>query len=300
MIIKEEQTTQGTIYLRAGLIGDPVSYALPPRIQQAAFDALNIPVQYELWHTPAQRLLARVRSLCGDNYLGANVTHPHQEAVLPLMDHLDSLAEHIGAVGTIVHHDDYLYGHNTEAPSLLHALHEQGLGQQQDDGHISLQGYTAILLGADNAGRSGAFALAEARVARLIILDQRLERAQVLAADVQKHSDNPVFSLSDISFLIPHPASIIINSITAGTRSEISPLPADVLARFDSDTFVYDMTYDPIQTHLLLQARTMGLRTANGLSRLLHQEALAFTLLTNQKAPLAAMRRVLINYDHTI
>ena len=187
MVIKEAQAAQSTTYLRAGLIGDPVSYALPPRFQQAAFDALGIPVHYELWHTPAQRLLARVRSLCGNNYLGANVTHPHQEAILPLMDHLDPLAEHIGTVSTIVHRDDYLYGYNTEAHSLLHALHEHGLGQRQADGRISLHGYTAILLGAEGAGRGGAFALAEAGVARLIILDHRLERAQVLAGEGPSH-----------------------------------------------------------------------------------------------------------------
>lgn len=298
MITRQVQAAQRTIYQRAGLIGDPVSYALPPRFQQAAFDALGIQVHYELWHTPAQRLLARVRSLCDHIYLGANVTHPHQEAVLPLMDHLDPLAERIGAVSTIVHRDDYLYGYHTAARSLLHALHEHDLGQQEDDGRISLQGYTAILLGADDMGRGAAFALAEAGVTRLIIFDRRLERAQVLAADVQKHSDNPVFSLSDTGFLIPHHASIIINAMPAGTSGESSPLSADILARFDSDSFVYDMVYEPIQTHLLLQARMMGLRAANGLSRVLHQEALSFTLLTNQPAPLTAMRKVLADYEN--
>jgi shikimate dehydrogenase len=300
MVIKETQAAQHTTHLRAGIIGDPVDHSFSPRFQQAAFDALEIPVHYEMWPTPAQDLLERVRSLCYQDYLGANVTLPHQEAVLPLMDHLDPLAEHIGAVSTIVHRDDYLYGYNTEAPALLHALHEHGLGTQQADGRISLKGYTAILLGAEEAGKRGAFALAGAGAERLIILDLRLERAQVLAADVQKHSDNPVFSLSDTGFLIPHPASIIINSIPVQIHADISPLSADVLARFDSDTFVYDMVYDRIQTHLLLQARMMGLNAANGLSALLHQEALAFTLWTNQAAPLDIMRQALKDYENTL
>jgi len=73
-------------------------------------------------------------------------------------------------------------------------------------------------------------------------------------------------------------------------HGDVSPLPADVLARFDQDTFVYDMIYNPSQTYLLCQARTMGLRTANGLSMLLHQGALSFSLWTNQLAPLEVMR----------
>jgi shikimate dehydrogenase len=76
-------------------------------------------------------------------------------------------------------------------------------------------------------------------------------------------------------------------------HDDVSPLPPEVLARFDSDTFVYDMIYNPIQTHLLLQARMMNLRTSNGLSMLLHQGALSFQLWTHQPAPLDVMRAAL-------
>lgn len=280
-------------YLRVGLIGDPIAHSHSPRFQQPAFDALGIPARYELWHTPAEQLLERVRSLCNRYYLGANVTIPHKEAVLPLLDKVDPLATQIGAVNTIVHHDDYLYGYNTDAPGLLHALREHGVGMLKDDGNISLKGQAVVLLGAGGAARGAAFALASAGVERLIILNRHLERAQLLATEVQQAYDRPVFTLSDPSFLIPQPASIIINATSVGMHGDVSPLPAEVLARFDSDTFVYDMIYNPIQTHLLLQARTMGLRTANGFSMLLHQGALSFQLWTRQAAPLNVMRAAL-------
>lgn len=293
MLARENRRSQATSRLRVGLIGDPVAHSSSPSMQQAAFDALNIQASYELWHTPASQLIERVRTLCGKAYLGANVTIPHKEAVLSLVDKVDPLAARIGAVNTIVHRDNYLLGYNTDAPGLLKALHEHGLGKLQADGKISLHGYTVILLGAGGAARGAAFAVTEAGVERLVILNRHLERAQLLAAEVQQYYDKPVFSLSDPSLLISHPASIIINATPVGMHGDISPLPAEVLARFDQDTFVYDMIYNPSQTYLLCQARTMRLHSANGLSMLLHQGALSFSLWTNRPAPLEVMRRAL-------
>ena len=120
---------------------------------------------------------------------------------------------------------------------------------------------------------------------------------------MQRGSDCQVFSLSDADFLIPHSSSLIINATPIGMyvadeqgrerEDTQSPLPAEVLARFAADTFVFDMIYHPIQTQLLCQARMLGLRAANGLSMLLHQGALAFSLWTEQAAPLEVMRAAL-------
>ncbi len=286
-----QASSEAITAMRVGLIGDPVAHSFSSRLQQTAFDSLGIAARYELWHTPASELLERVRSLCKKDCLGANVTIPYKQAIIPLLDKVDVTATRIGAVNTIVQQDDYLYGYNTEAFALLHALAEQGIGTR--DEQVSLKGHTAILLGAGTAARSAAFALTSANVERLIILNRHLEHAQRLATDVQQYYDGPVFSLNDPNFLIPHSSSIIINTTSAGMHEDVSPLPPEVLIRFDGDTFVYDMIYNPTQTLLLCQARIMGLRSANGLSMLLHQAALAFTLWTGEPAPLEIMRATL-------
>jgi shikimate dehydrogenase len=296
VMLDEEQIVHfahSTAYLRVGLIGDPVTHSYSPRLQQAALDALGIPARYELWPTPEVQLIERVRSLCNTDCLGANITIPHKAAVVPLLDMVDPLATRIGAVNTIVHHQGYLQGYNTDAPGLLLALYEHGLGELQPDGHVLLKGYTAVLLGAGGAARGAAFALLDACISRLIIVNRHLERAQQLAAELQQYYDSPIFSLNDPNFLIPHHSSIIINATAPGTYRDISPLPFEVLERFDSDTFVYDMIYHPSQTQLLCQARILNFHTANGLSMLLHQGALSFTLWTGQPAPLEVMRAAL-------
>lgn len=280
--------------LRVGLIGDPVAHSFSPRFQQAALDALGIPARYELWQTPAEKLLERVRSLCDAQCLGANVTIPHKEAVLPFLDKIDPLAERIGAVNTIVHRNDYLYGYNTDAEGLLLALYDHGLGELLPDKHVSLKGYTVVLLGAGGAARGAAFGLVNAGVERLIILNRHLERAQLLASEVQQHFDQPIFCLSDPAFLVPHPRSIIINATSVGLHEDASPLPTEMLERFDADTFVYDMIYNPSQTRLLCQALAIGLQGENGISMLLYQGALAFTYWTGRPAPIDVMRAALV------
>jgi len=300
--INEEQLSQTPSLLRVGLIGNPVAHSYSPRFQQAAFDALAIPARYELWQTPASELPARVASLRASGCLGANITIPYKEAVLPLVDVVDPLAARIGAINTIVHRDESLYGYNTDAPGLLRALVEQGVGRQLENAGVSFKGYTAVLLGAGGAARSAAFALASATIDDLIIVNRNLERAQQLAAEVQQDSACQVFSLSNPDFLIPRPTSLLINATPVGMHvsnrqaepEDVSPLPAEVLARFDAGTFVLDMIYNPVQTQLLRQARNLGLRAANGLSMLLHQGALAFTLWTGQPAPLEIMRSTLL------
>src|SRR5579859_5415643 len=135
-----------TSVLRVGLIGDPVAHSYSPRFQQAAFDALAIPARYELCQTAADELPARLASLLTPQCLGANITIPYKEAVLPLLDIVDPLATRIRAVNTIVHRNAYLYGYNTDAPGLLRALLEQGIGKQLEHDGVSLKGYTVVLL----------------------------------------------------------------------------------------------------------------------------------------------------------
>jgi shikimate dehydrogenase len=278
---------------RVGLIGNPVAHSFSPRLQQPAFDTLHFPARYELWHTPEQQLVERVRSLCEKDCLGANVTIPYKESVLALLDRVDPLAARIGAVNTIVHQNDYLYGYNTDARGLLNALAEQGLGQRLSKTNISFKGHTVVLLGAGGAARGAAFSLLEGGIERLIILNRHLERAQRLASELQYHYEQPIFSLNDPAFLMPSASSIIINATSLGMHEDISPLPPEILSRFGPETFVFDMIYNPTQTYLLTQARLMGLRTANGLSMLLHQGALAFTLWTRLPAPIDVMRAAL-------
>jgi shikimate dehydrogenase len=92
--------------MRVGLIGNPAIRSFHALLHQAAFDALGIPAHYELWYTPSAKLVERVRALCEKDFMGANVTLPYKQAVIPLLDRIDDIAARVGAVNTIVQRDD--------------------------------------------------------------------------------------------------------------------------------------------------------------------------------------------------
>jgi shikimate dehydrogenase len=96
------------------VIGHPIGHSISPALFGAAFAAAGIDATYEAWDTPPETLEGRVDALRGADFLGANVTVPHKEAIVPLLDGTDDLAAKAGAVNTVVHRDDRLIGHNTD------------------------------------------------------------------------------------------------------------------------------------------------------------------------------------------
>ncbi|HMQ31084.1 MAG TPA: shikimate dehydrogenase, partial [Chloroflexaceae bacterium] len=158
------------------LIGDPVAHSRSPLMQNAALAHLGVAARYEAAHTPAAELAARVAALRGPEYLGANVTLPHKQAVIPLLDRLEAEAAAIGAVNTISKGPDgELVGANTDAPALIGDLAAAGFAPR---------GRAAVILGASGAARAAAFALAGAGAGAIVVANRTPERAEELLADL--------------------------------------------------------------------------------------------------------------------
>ncbi|GAB4206308.1 MAG: shikimate dehydrogenase [Roseiflexaceae bacterium] len=266
-----------------GLIGDPVAHSRSPAIHNAAFAHLGIDARYELWHTPAAELEARVATLRNPDVLGANVTLPHKRAVIPLLDRIDPQAELIGAVNTIVRAPDgTLTGLNTDAPAFLAALRE--------DLDYAPEGQTVVILGASGAARAAAAALLEAGAGGLVLVNRTLERAEELLGDLLAASERDPLLLAltpddpDLAELLGS-ASLLVNATSLGWHGDETPLPA---GQIPAGALVYDMVYRP--TRLLRDAVARGARTADGLGMLVRQAALAFEQWTGQPAPLDVMR----------
>ena len=109
-----------------GVIAAPGKRSLSPVFQQAALDALQLDIVYEAWPTPPDGLPTRIRGMQSADVLGANVTIPHKEAVIPLLDELEDTAGRTGAVNTIVKHEGKLSGYNTDVEGFLRALRKDG------------------------------------------------------------------------------------------------------------------------------------------------------------------------------
>jgi shikimate dehydrogenase len=131
---------------RIVLIGHPVAHSLSAAMQQAAFDALKIDARYELWDRPPIELAGAVGEIRKAEFIGANVTIPHKERVVPLMDRLTEEAQATGAVNTITREGRRLVGHNTDVAGFEVAL-DQLVGRQKMPRH-------AVVLGAGGGARA--------------------------------------------------------------------------------------------------------------------------------------------------
>ena len=264
----------------AGIIGSPVAHSLSPVFQQAAMDACGLDAEYQRWETSIGVLPTRVESLRESRYLGANVTIPYKEQVIPMIDEPGGQSARVGAVNTIVNRSGRLFGFNTDGPGFVAALREQL--------QLDVSGADVLMIGAGGAARGIAFALAEAGAGRIGISNRTLSRAERLTADVASTGYRNVFP-------IPTPPvapdyDLVVQTTSVGMDG--GPEPGDIAAGLDgarTAAVAVDIVYAPEVTPFLAEAQRRGLRTLGGLPMLIHQGALSFELFTGVQAPLDVM-----------
>jgi shikimate dehydrogenase len=278
-----------------GLIGYPIKHSISPYFQQAALDHYQLDICYELWETSPEKLRDIVDNLRKPQNLGANITVPHKETVLPLLDEVDDLASSIGAVNTIVKRDDRLLGFNTDAYGFIEALRKEG--------HFEPEGKRVVILGAGGVARAVSFALVQSKVLSLAISDGIFERARALADSLGSYirdsspgsetSKTKVVafqwqSLSSAETL--DNCDLIVHCTTIGMKHSSqegqAPLSLEVIPR---SVLVYDVVYNPWPTPLLKLAQKAGAHILGGLPMLVYQGAAAFELWTGKKAPIDIM-----------
>ena len=268
-----------------GLIGDPVEHTMSPVMHNAAFDRLGLDYAYLPFRVSPEELPRAVGGLRALNVRGFNVTIPHKVAVMLLLDELDSLAEKIGAVNTVVNDNGILKGYNTDASGFLQALLEAGI----IPGNKNI-----VLMGAGGAARAITYILSE-RKANLTILNRReeLDWAEEIAKNIKKDlaKDVPVFELlPEYLEKALDSADILVNATSVGMSpaGDVSPVPADLLK---SGLAVVDIVYNPVKTRLLQDAESSGAATVAGLDMLVWQGALAFEKWTGEKPPFYLMKK---------
>ena len=267
-----------------GLIGDPVEHSVSPVMHNAAFSSLGLDYIYLPFRVEKGQLAKAIDGVRALNIRGLNVTIPHKVAVIPLLDGLETLAERIGAVNTIVNDNGHLKGYNTDASGFVKALLERG---------IEPQGKKIVILGAGGASRAISFTLAE-RDADLVILNRQLEIdwAVELASSISRFLGKEVKALElneqNLSAVLKD-ADILVNATSVGMspNSDETPVPAKLLK---AGLVVFDIVYNPIKTRLLTEAEVAGAETIDGLDMLVWQGALAFEMWTGVKAPVGIMK----------
>jgi shikimate dehydrogenase len=266
---------------RVVLIGHPVAHSLSGAMHQAAFDELGIDARYELWDRAPIALGEAVTELRGDDFLGANVTIPHKERVVPMVERLTEEASATGAVNTLTREGKRLVGHNTDVAGFKVAL-DRLVGRQK-------MPRQAVVLGAGGGARAVVYGLIREGFLRIVVFNRHLHRAEGLV----KHFGRSAAHM-ELRAMPWHESIIeselaktklLVNATSIGLNADVSPVPAEAL---HDDLLVLDLIYS--RTRLLRDAEAAGATVADGELMLLHQGAAAFTLWTGQPAPLELMQ----------
>lgn len=278
--------------IRLGVFGDPVAHSLSPQMQNAALREFEIKVQYARFHIRANELRSALRFLRELDFVGINLTVPHKIAGLTQIDLADESASRCGAVNTLRLHEDKLIGSNTDGEGFSRAV--------RSEFSIDLRDLRVMILGAGGGtGHAIAWQCALENCERLVLVNRTLAKTNAIVERlgsffVEPRVLGPVARLEAVRWdeaavrAQLADVDLIVNATPLGMNpSDPAPIPARLLLPHH---IVFDCVYRPSKTALLRAADEAGARGANGLSMLLHQGALSFSMWFNREAPIEAMR----------
>src|SRR5579859_3856907 len=263
----------------ACLLGQPVAHSLSPALHNAAFASLGIDAHYEAWNVAPLALGEAVARLRQADCMGANVTAPHKQAVVALVDEVSDEVLALGVLNTIVNQAGRLVGANTDA---------RGLARWMQAVQIEPAGRPAMVLGAGGAARASVFALADLQASSVRVFNRTVERAQDVVTSLRPYLPELELSwgtLDEAARPAPAAHAVIINATSLGHHGAAP----DVHPSWYSPASVaIELAYNPPETGFMIAARQAGARAENGLGMLLNQAALAFERWTGQRAPMRA------------
>lgn len=275
--------------INLGLIGWPLSHSKSPVIHSSALKAMDLPGRYGLYpiHPSDQEGLLRVvDEVRRGNLTGINVTIPHKQKVMPLLDEISTNARSIGAVNTIFRQGKKLIGENTDATGFLCDLNTHF-------SDLSNRSINVIVLGAGGSARAVVCALVKV-ASKIFVAARRPDKAKSLVEDTFSGRSglaivSPILldeiSLKDITGSI----DLIVNATPVGMHPNVDASPWPVGLPLPVGCCVYDLIYNPPETRLIKLAIKQGLGHTNGIGMLIEQAALSLEIWTGMPVPRDAM-----------
>ncbi len=246
----------------AGIMGWPVSHSRSPALHNFWLDEHGIDGAYVPLAVQPDQLERALRALPALGFRGCNITLPHKEAALSLVDKVDPLANRIGAVNTVVvMPDGSLEARNTDAFGF-----RENLRESTPDWYPM---HTAVVLGAGGSARAVTAALTELRVPEIRLVNRTIQRAEALARGLGGLGTRISVHKWETRGEVLDGAGLLVNTTSLGMTGA-PELELD-LSRLPLDAVVVDIVYVPLDTPLLIEARSRGNRTVDGLGMLLHQ-----------------------------
>ena len=241
-------------------MGWPVMHSRSPALHNYWFAHYGLAGTYVPLAIEPDDLEPALRSLAPLGFAGCNLTIPHKERALALVDAVDPVAQRIGAIScVVVRPDGSLAGTNNDAYGFVHNILQQQPEWRADAGPIAV-------IGAGGGARAVVYSLAERGAREIRVINRTVARGQALAREFGP-------PLTPIAWDDRHRALdgavMLVNTTSQGM---VGQPPLDLaLEELPTSALVCDIVYVPLETPLLAAARRRGNRTVDGLGMLLHQ-----------------------------
>lgn len=249
---------------RCFVVGHPIAHSRSPLIHGEWLRQYGIAGSYERVDVAPSDLPAFVQRLRGGEFAGGNVTVPHKEAVMALVDEVSDAGRAVGAVNTLWRQNGRILADNSDVPGFLAHLDATVPDWQARAG-------TALILGAGGAARGVCYGLKSRGVDRIIVVNRSPERAQELATALGRPLETGDWNRRD---QLVGQADLIVNTTALGMQGK-PPLDID-LSGLRPGTIMDDIVYVPLKTALLAEAERRGGILVDGLGMLLHQAVPGF------------------------
>ena len=278
------------------LLGYPASHSISPKMHTLAAAEAGLPYVYLAFDTAPEELAERVAALKQLGVRGFNLTMPHKEAILPMLDELSEASELCRSVNTVVNEDGRLVGHTTDGIGYMDSLRDEG---------YDIIGRNMTIRGCGGAARSIIAQAALDGVKRITVVkrnhtsphetfkkDPSFLDAERFAERIHHGTDCRVevieFEDKETLRAAVEDSAILVNATPVGMKEDVSPVDSDILR---SDLLVSDIIYHPPMTRLLKDAEAVGAKYINGYYMLMFQGAAAFKLWTGKDMPVGVIRR---------
>ncbi len=266
------------------VLGDPVSHSLSPRIQNAAITARGLDAVYVALRAGSASFPGLLVGLARAGG-GGNVTIPHKQLAATLLERATPAVRNTGACNTFWLEDGRIHGDNTDVEGFAVAAREV-VGN-------SLEGARVLILGAGGAARAALYALTQAGVDQVVVLNRTRERADALIASSPPAASD-VRAVDHAGELRGQKFDLVVNATSLGLRgSDTLPLQPEV-ANFSA---ALDLVYAPTATPWVQQLRGLGIPAADGKEMLVRQGAASFKCWWGIDASLDSMREALSSPD---
>jgi len=258
------------VLLTAGVIGWPVSHSLSPKLHNHWLRKIGVNGCYHALGVEPQYLKQALSSLTTMGWRGCNLTIPHKETALALLDEVDDVARAIGAVNTVEVRGGLLLGTNTDAYGFIENIRP----------HLPATRNRAVVLGAGGASRAICYALAKEGFDEIVLTNRTAQRAEMLAAHFGKRFAATLWEKRSVALA---GADLVVNTTSLGLKDN-PPFEID-LSLLPATALVTDIVYTPLITPFLHMAQARGNAIVDGLGMLIHQAVPGFEAWFGMRPP---------------